>query len=255
MDRYLFVADEMGSPGISPSTSNTFVFGGVVFKESDLGKVIDAWRRIEIEMCGCENVELKWKHFFVDEHDPKFTIPLKVKNQTGRRQLAALALKYLFHHAPLLPLIALARKDKATNAFKVKSKKGKDKIDYDTMWLGPIGMFASFLTLKAAKGRMCFDKLNKKQEEERQAWWSRHLNKIEEGEYSDKILKSFQKLLTIDEEINFLDSEKNEIIQVAEFVSGVIWRAGEGDESFLVEFENEYGQKAESVGLGILHIT
>jgi hypothetical protein len=254
MDRYLFVADEIGTPGISPVISNTFVFGGYVVKENEIQKALDAWRKIKLEMCGRKQVELKWKHFFVDEHDPKFTIPLKVKNKADRRQLASLALKYLFNQAPLLPLVAIVSKDRATNAFIVKSKKGKDKIDYDIMWVGPIGMFATFLTLKKAQGKLCFDQLSPNQEKDRQDSWSNQLHMIRVREVPQKFFENLQKLLTIDERITFLDSKKNEIIQIAEFISGVIWNAGEGDEEFLVEFESEFGRKAERVGLGILHI-
>lgn len=255
MDKYKFVADEMGNPGMSPVTSNTFVFGGYVVLDRDIDKAIDAWTKIRSELCGHADVELKWKHFFVDETDPRFSIPLKVKSKVGRRQLAALALRYLFHQAPLYPLIAIARKDRASKEFIVKSRKGGEKIDYDTMWVGPIGMFAVFLALKGARGKLCFDKLNAKQEKERQEFWADHLRQTRSGELPDKILVNFRKSLAIDEKIDFLDSKENEIIQIAEFVAGVIWNAGEGDEGFLAEFEKEYGKKAEKVGLGILHIT
>lgn len=254
MDRYLFVADEIGTPGISPVISNTFVFGGYVVNENEVQKALEAWWKIKLEICGRKNVELKWKHFFVDEHDPKFSIPLKVKNKAGRRQLASLALKDLFNKSPLLPLIAIARKDRATDALIVKSRKGKDKIDYDKMWFGPIGMFGTFLHLKKAKGKMYFDHLSPNQEKERQESWSNQLQKIREREIPEELYQNLQKLLCIDERITFLDSQKYEIIQIAEFISGVIWNASEGDEEFLANFEKEYGRKAESFGLGILHI-
>lgn len=254
MDRYLFVADEMGNPGVSSVTSNTFVFGGYVVSSQDVKKAIETWTKIKAEMCGDEEVELKWKHFFVDEMDPRFSIPLLVKSKAGRRNLAALALKYLFHQAPLIPLVAIAQKDRASKEFLVKSKKGGDKIDYDTMWVGPIGMFATFLALKGAKGRMYFDRLNPNQDKERQESWSEHLRLSRSGNLPPEILTNFERLLAIDEAIDFLDSGENEIIQIAEFVAGVIWNAGEGDEGFLAEFETLYSKDAEQVGLGILHI-
>ena len=254
MEKFYFVADEMGTPGMSPGVSNTFVFGGFVINEKAVSKAIDAWNRIKHEMCGDVNVELKWKHFFVDENDNKFSIPLKVKNKADRKQLAALALEYLFRETPLFPLIAISRKDRATDVFIVKSSKGKDKIDYDVMWVGPIGMFATFLALKKGKGKLIFDKLSTKQEKERQESWSTHLDNIRNDKLPKEMLKNFQKLLAIDEKIDFLDSIDNEIIQIADFICGVIWRAGEGNEDFLIEFENEYGKNVEMIGLGIMHI-
>jgi len=64
VSRYILVVDEMGTPGMAPGTSNTFVFGGYVVHERDLPRAIKAWRRIKSEMCGSVEIELKWKHFF-----------------------------------------------------------------------------------------------------------------------------------------------------------------------------------------------
>jgi len=252
--KYLFIADEMGTPGISAHTSNTFVFGGFVIEENEIEKGINIWRTIKRTVCDHEKAELKWKHFFVDENDSRFKIPLKIKSKKGRRQLAAFTLKCLFQQTPLKPLIAICRKDRATKAFIVKSRKGKDKIDYDVMWVGPIGMFSTFLALMGGKGELVFDKLSRNQERDRQDFWSGTLQKVLNREFPKGIQKNFQRLLAIDEKIRFLDSEQNELIQIAEFVCGVIWNAGEGDEAFLAEVQENYGRDAEHVGLGILHV-
>jgi hypothetical protein len=80
MKRYIFVADEMGTPGMAFGTSNTFVFGGYVVNELNVSQAIEAWRRIKAEMCGSVDVELKWKHFFVAADDSKIECPLTVKD-------------------------------------------------------------------------------------------------------------------------------------------------------------------------------
>ena len=59
MNRYVFVADEMGTPGMAFGTSNTFVFGGYVIHERAVSKAVGVWRRIKTEMCSCADVELK----------------------------------------------------------------------------------------------------------------------------------------------------------------------------------------------------
>jgi hypothetical protein len=48
--QYVFVADEMGTPSMSPGTSNAFVFGGYVVHERDFLRASDTWRRIKEEM-------------------------------------------------------------------------------------------------------------------------------------------------------------------------------------------------------------
>ncbi len=75
--KYIFVADEMGTPGMAFGTSNTFVFGGYVIHKHEVPEAVKIWRGIKQEMCGRVDVELKWKHFFVAADDPKMT-PLKI---------------------------------------------------------------------------------------------------------------------------------------------------------------------------------
>lgn len=240
---------------MAPGTSNSFVFGGYVVHERDLSRVTEAWRSIKSEMCGSAEVELKWKHFFVDANDPQIGCPLLVKNSLARRHLAALGLDYLFHNAPVLPVVAVSRKDRATNLFIVQSRKGKGKIDDDLMWLGPVGLFAVFLDARQVRGRLWFDRLGSEtHEERRQAAWSEQLRIVRASEYSPQFEDNLRKLLAIDEKIEFLGSKENEAVQVADFVCGVIWQAAEGDEAFLARLLDKYGLNATRQGLGILHI-
>lgn len=159
MHRYIFVADEMGTPGMAPGTSNTFVFGGYVVSEHDIPTAASAWRDIKSQMCGDADVELKWKHFFVKADHPHIEIPLLVEDPRKRRQLAASALDSLFESAPIIPVVAVSRKHRATDLFIVQSKKGKDKIDDDLTWLGPVAQFAFFLDTHGAGGKLWFDRL------------------------------------------------------------------------------------------------
>jgi len=252
---YILVADEMGTPGMAPGTSNTFVFGGYVVHEDDVPQVIGAWRMIKSVMCGSAEVELKWKHFFVGADDPQIDCPLLVKNPLARRHLAALGLDYLFHSASVIPVVSISRKDRATNLFIVQSRKGKDKIDDDLMWLGPVSLFAVFLDARQARGKLWFDRLgSKKHEERRQAAWSEQLRIVKAGEYLPQFENNLRKVLAIEEKIKFLDSQENEAVQVADFVCGVIWQAAEGDEAFLARLVDKYGPNATRQGLGILHI-
>jgi hypothetical protein len=255
MTRYILVADEMGTPGIAPGVSNTFAFGGYVVTESDLPLAIAAWQRIKVELCGNADVELKWKHFFVNADDLQIPTPLTTQNTHSRRQLAALVLHHLFRESPIVPVVAVSRKDRATETFIVQSKKGNDKIDDDLMWFGLAGQFAQFLTLKRATGKLCFDRLgSEKHEARRQTAWANLLRQIRAEELPPQVLDNLRKLLAIDEQIAFLDSRTNEAIQIAEFTCGVIWQAAEGDEAYLARFITEYGPNATKQGLGILHI-
>jgi hypothetical protein len=164
-------------------------------------------------------------------------------------------LDYLFHDTPLIPLVAESRKDRATEFFIVQSKKGKDKIDDDMMWLGPVAQFALFLSIHHARGKLWFDRLgSQKQEDRRQTAWSEQLRMVRDGEQPIQIESNLRKLLAIDEEIEFLDSQENEAVQVADFVCGVVWQAAKGDEAFLARLIDKYGPNATRHGLGILHI-
>jgi len=59
MSDYILVADEMGTPGTAPGTSNSFVFGGFVLSEDAVPGATNAWREITAEMCGPADVHLK----------------------------------------------------------------------------------------------------------------------------------------------------------------------------------------------------
>ena len=255
---YLFVVDEMGTPGIAYGTSNTYVFGGYVVAESELDDAVRTWRQIKQDLCGNADAELKWKHFFVDDDDPHIPIPLHSRDAWTRQRQAAESLDVLLRNSSIRPAMAVCRKNRASDGLIAKSRKGKgkDKIDAARIWLPTVAQFALFLSLHRASGRLWLDCLgNKQQEEQRQAEWSTQLQMIKDGKVPPAMLGNLRKLLVIDEHIEFLDSEHNEAVQIADFVCGVIWRAGEGDESYLHQLLDEYGQKASREGLGIVRVS
>lgn len=253
--RYLLVADEMGTPGMAPGTSNSFVLGGYVVGESQIHQAIRLWRNIKVQLCGAANLELKWKHFFVDADNSSIDSPLLEKNPLVRRILAANALDQLFQKAPLIPAVAVAQKDRASESFTVKSRRGKPKVDLDVMWMGPVALFAAFLHARRARGKLWFDQLgSEKQQLHWQSDWSQQLRMVRDGTFHPAFRDNLRKLLAIDEEIEFFDSRCNEAVQIADFVCGVIWQAAEGDEAFLARLVSQYGPNASRQGLGILHL-
>jgi hypothetical protein len=255
VNRYVLAADEVGTPGMAPGTSSSFVFGGYVVSEADVPRAVNVWRAVKAELCETADVELKWKHLIVDADDPRIEVPLLAKDPCRRRQLAASALDRLFGSAPIIPVVAVSRKDRATDLFIVQSRKGKDKIDDDLMWLGPVAKFALFLGIREATGKLWFDRLgSERHETRRQETWSEQLAIARAGGLPSEVQKSLQQLVAIDQEIEFLDSAQNEAIQIADFVCGVIWQAAEGDEAFLARLIDRYGPSATREGLGILHI-
>jgi hypothetical protein len=254
-NRYILVMDEMGTPGMAYGTSNTYVFGGYVVAEDELDQAVGAWRQIKQELCGDADAELKWKHFFVDEDDPHIRTPLRDKEAKVRRRQAVRALDGLFGQASIRPAMLIVEKDRATETLIAQSRKGKDKIDDDLIWLVPAAQFSLFLHVHRARGRLWCDSLgSEKQEQRRQAAWSEQLRMVRDGEVPDTASANLQKLLLIDDHVKFFDSRNNEAVQIADFVCGVIWAAGEGDESYLRRFIHKYGQSAGRQGLGIVHI-
>ena len=62
---------------------------------------------------------------------------------------------------------------------------------------------------------------------------------VRDGEW--KVRPENQLLIKrISSKLKFLDSKNNSLIQVADFMSGVIWAASEGDERFLIEAFSKY---------------
>ena len=193
--------------------------------------------------------ELKWKHFFV-ELDP---LNLNL-NQKARRQIAAFILKGLFETATLMPLVSVVRKDKTAGDLVIRTKSGGNKLDENSFWLSTLALFGLFLDRKNAKGRIVFDSLNPSQEKERQDIWSEQLRGITQNNLPEGVFKNLKKLLLIEEKITFANSSNSNLIQIADFFCGIVWRAAEGDEELFSAFHSEFGEKAEREGLGLIHL-
>jgi len=162
--------------------------------------------------------------------------PLKSPPELWREQIIW-ALKVLFERVDVIPITTVVRKDKAANAMFMKQKPNGTKIlDIDVLWLGVVGQFAVFLHHMDAYGEMWFDQLGSRQEEERkQASWTR----IRDHKWPTQSLQQ-EKLKRIAPDLKFFDSKNEPLIQVADFISGVLWAAAEGDKEFLLKFFKEY---------------
>jgi hypothetical protein len=255
LGQYIFVADESGNPGINSRTSNTYVFGGYVLPEGQIDVLTALWKRAKFALCDTENVELKWKHFFANSSQQhQRANPIKLDNPEACRLVAVWILQAFFSQTSILPAIAVSRKDRASKFLRVSTKRGASKLDDDLIWLGPVAQFAAFLNKNKSTGRLIFDSLNQKQQIKRQLQWSEQLQKIKGGQVAQGVQSNFRKLLLISENIEFQDSRTSDLVQIADFVCGVIWNAGQGDEAHLSVFYEEFGRRAEREGLGLVHI-
>ncbi len=240
---YLLVADEMGTPGLAPGTSNAYIIGGYIVRKRDLRQVIGLWRQIKSELCGNPDVELKWKHFFTKYDDSRFHNPLLIADDEQRYRLALNTVERLYDNLPILPLVSCALKDSITEAFVTEGRPGKKKINLSLFRVGPIGQFASFLHNRASRGEIWFDNLSDDSQEEQ---WNTDLAGLRAFKQPGK---QSRPVLRIKPGIRFYDSKMNEAIQVAEFTMGIIWEAARGDEAFLIHFEEKYTRQIQRYGL------
>ena len=78
-------------------------------------------------------------------------------------------------------------------------------------------------------GEIWLDQLGSKKEQERkQDSWSKLRNNNPNFQHSELIKKINQRIL-------FFDSKNEPIIQIADFISGAIWAASEGEEKYLLD--------------------
>jgi len=232
---YILACDERGTSRW-PSNSKTWSLGGFVIDEKNQSELITTWTDVKWELCGNENVELKWSHFFRGRHQERGDNPLIAQDGDQWRTQAKWALKKIFTSTDLIPIALYVRKDRAAEAtFEIKEA-GRRILDIDIIWVGILGQFAVFLASERAIGEVWFDRLGSRKEEERkQASWQN----LRDGErpfnpQNQAMLKN------IKPELLFFDSQKEPIIQIADFVSGIVWAASEGDEEFLLQEIKRY---------------
>lgn len=132
------------------------------------------------------------------------------------------------------PISMRVRKDKISDVCYRTTTKGNQVLDYEILSVSIYSQFALFLKMKNSVGEMWFDQLGSEKEQERK-------QKVWIGLRNNNINKEYQRMTQkIKEEIKFFDSKKEQIIQIADFVSGVIWAASEGDEKYLLHKMENY---------------
>lgn len=241
-NRYLFIADEKGDPGLVSGASNNLVFGGFVVAEIELSKVIEVWQDFKREICGTQDVELKSEHFFASRSKNN---PISVRSPEKRRELAMKGFERIFSIQSVAPLAYCVFKDRSSIALKVESNKGNQKIDADVIWVTPFGLFAVFLKHRQATGQVWWDGVSSRKEQEK---------KNADWQQLKRASKAGSEIQAIDDEILFLDSKESEAIQIADFLCGVLWQAMKGDEVFILRFLDKYRARTRRDGLRIVII-
>jgi len=237
--KWIFVCDERGTTQW-PSPTKTWALGGFIIDSSRQHAVVSAWRQIKRALCGDASSELKWSHFFPGRHQERGTNPLISDDPAEWREQASWAIAKLFQLPGIVPVNTYVRKDEASHAAfrKAVGVSGNQYrvLHTDVLLVGPIGQFALFLMEHRGKGEIWFDRLGSEAEEKRrQDGWQ----ELRDGEWQVKPEKR-KVLKRISPRIKFLDSRTNSLVQVADFVSGVIWAASEGDEVFLLRALSKY---------------
>ncbi len=224
---YIMACDERGSI-YRFSRTQSWIYGGFIFDIKNRMKISNRWDFIKKELCGSFDKELKWSHFFIINKEN----PLKTSRNT--KDDLCWALEILFKEKLIItPISTRVPKDRASEVCYKTTKKGNQVLDYEVISVGVFSQFALFLKITKGIGEMWFDQLGSKKEQSRkQKSWDT-LRKNIPTQYKEEIFR-------IKPEIKFFDSKNEPIIQVADFVSGVIWAASEGDEEYLMRFFHDY---------------
>ena len=237
--KYILVCDERGTTRW-PSSTKTWALGGFITDLARRGRIISAWKEVKRQLCGDSSCELKWSHFFPGRHQDRGTNPLISDDPEEWRQQASWAIDKLFEVPEVVPINTYVRKDEASDAAFKKADETSEKeyrvLDIDTLFVGPIGQLAVFLMEHRGRGEIWFDKLGSEAEEQRRqhSWQQLRDGECKVRAENQKVLKS------ISRKIKFLDSQTDSLVQIADFISGVIWAASEGDEMFLLQALSEY---------------
>lgn len=244
MAEYTLYIDESGNMGASHNQSNGFVFGGYVINKKDESIAIRTWRELKTELCGSDNVELKWNHFFKSFPDN----PLIAKSTKDKREAGINLATRIFEDIPLIPNLEVIRKNRASEAVFTVSKKGNSKIDLNVLWVAPVGAFAGFLSRRKSVGKIVRDKVSGLAEEQKwQENWT-NLRIAVQGQPQDKLLS------LIDEEITFVDSANHDLIQIADCICGIIFSASIENEAFLYPVFAYFEQATKNHGMGIIKV-
>ncbi len=229
--KYILACDERGTI-FRNSKSQTWVYGGFIFKLKNRDILVNKWNFIKDSLCGSSDVEMKWSHFFYKTEES----PLKKDIDIEKSLIWALD-QIFTTEAKIIPVNIRAVKNELSEVCFRTTPKGNQVLDYEILSVAIYGQFALFLNIFPGIGEMWFDQLGSETEQDRKqkAWIE--LRNNNDNKDNQRMIKRI--LPTI----KFLDSNKEPIIQIADFVSGVIWAASEGDEKYLIhKFESYFGQ-------------
>lgn len=238
--KYILACDERGTTRW-PSPTKSWTFGGFVVESRRRSTLVSAWSTIKSELCGNDDCELKWSHFFPGHHQKRLTNPLLSTDPQVWRKQAKWALEELFKVVSVAPIVTYVRKDRASDHAFETIEDGRRVLNIDVIWVGVLGQFATFLEQHKARGEIWFDQLGSRKEEARkQASWEY----LRDGEWpiQAEYRATIQRIAPT---LRFFDSKTEPVVQIADFISGVAWAASEGDEEFLLEFLDEFGRAGE----------
>ena len=241
-ERHILVCDDRGSHRLE-SAAGTYLLGGFTAPETQSSHIVVTWNNIKRRLCGSDAVELKWRDFFADptvESNPLHLYP----SQLTRRTEAILALHELFSQTAIIPLIARTHKPTASDSVYLTriSSRGNRILDEQPLFTALIGLFANYLhEVRASSGVVWHDRLGSENEHKgRQEEFAALLhyaaspaNSVLAPQYRERIEK-------IEPQLHFFDSATTPVIQVADFVTGPMWAASEGDSVFLQAFPQYY---------------
>lgn len=234
----VLACDDRGT--INPiSGSNTYALGGFASVLDQHSLLLASWSSVKQSLCGSSGVELKWSHFFPGHHQHGKSNPLISKDPSKWRTQALWALREIFGKSNAFPITTIVRKGNLYSSVLTKTPKGKEVIDIALVFAALLGQFALYLKQNnLSDGEVWFDNLGSTVEQVRfQESMTAFFNSLD----GSAILKNNIALSKrISPDINFLDSSTSGIIQIADFVSGVIWAAAEGDIWFLSRLLEEY---------------
>lgn len=236
MSKYLLICDERGTKSIK-STRRTFTIGGFALPEKEQANVIGVWKDIKHKLCGQREVELKWSHFFVGHHQKNGDNPLLNQDSSMWRQDAMWALDQLFTKANVFPITTIVRKDRVDEGLLELTGRGKKVIAIHLVLSVLLGQFALYLREHDGKyGEIWCDNLSSQQEQDKlKTAFASTFNSLE------NLLPPLRSYVeAINPNLSFFDSLQKPIIQVADFVSGVIWASVEGDNWFFRKHLEEY---------------
>ena len=234
----VLVCDDRGT--VSPiSGSSAYSLGGFASLVDQHESMLESWNFVKRKLCGSIDVELKWSHFFPGHHQLGESNPLLTKDPSKWRTQALWALREIFGKSKAFPITTIVRKGKIGSSLLSKTPKGKEIIDIKLVFAALLGQFALYLKQNnISNGEVWFDNLG---------------SDVEQVRFQDSMTTFFESLdnsaiprprieLTkrISPNITFLDSSTSGVIQIADFVSGTIWAAAEGDTWFLSKLLQAY---------------